>query len=84
MAQRLDKEEQPPKSLNTVREMFFHTPIFFRDIKESKKLNKHLLKNVLAWKKRDEKGIRRSNSLGWHSAVDMHHRKEYHGLLNPQ
>ena len=55
MVQRLDKEEQPPKSLNTVREMFFHTPIFFRDIKESKKLNKHLLKNVLAWKKRDEK-----------------------------
>ena len=33
------------------------------------------------WKKRDEKGIVRSNSLGWHSVVDMHHRKEYNPLI---
>ena len=82
MAQRLDKEQKGPIQPNTTREMFFHTPIFFKDIEGSKKLNKHLLKHVLEWKKRDEKGIKRSNSLGWHSAVDMHHRKEYHGLLN--
>lgn len=81
MAQRSDKVEKLPQQLKTQREMFFHTPIFYKDIKDSIKLNKHLLKHILTWKKRDEKGITRSNSLGWHSAVDMHHRKEYHKLL---
>jgi len=81
------KVEQPPwgeninKVFSTTREMFFASPIFFKDLKDSEKLNKHLLKHILAWKKRDEKGIRRSNSLGWHSAVDMHHRKEYTPLI---
>ena len=73
MDQPLDKHR-----LNT--EFFFHTPIFFKDLPNSKELNKHLLKHIKAWKKRDEKGIVRSNSLGWHSAVDMHNRKEYNPL----
>ena len=73
MAQPLDKHR-----LNT--EFFFHTTIFFKDLPNSKELNKHLLKHIKAWKKRDEKGIVRSNSLGWHSAVDMHNRKEYNPL----
>ena len=73
MAQPLDKKP-------FTREMFFATPIFFKDLPNSKELNKHLLKHIKAWKKRDEKGIKRSNSLGWHSAVDMHNRKEYNPL----
>jgi len=59
------------------RELFYATPIFYKDIENSAEINKHLIKNILQWKKRDEKGIIRSNSLGWHSAVDMGHRKEY-------
>jgi ribosome-interacting GTPase 1 len=69
------------QQLKTQREMYFHTPIFYKDIKDSAKLNEHLLKHILTWKKRDEKGINRTNSLGWHSAVDMHTKKEYDNLL---
>ena len=69
--------DRPLNKLN--QELFFHTSIYFKDI-EAKKLNQYLFKHIKQWKKRDEKGINRSNSLGWHSAVDMHHRKEYHPL----
>ena len=80
------KKKQPiqpevPKQFQTQRELFYATPIFFKDLQNSEELNKHLLKHIKSWKKRDEKGIVRSNSLGWHSAVDMHHRKEYHPLV---
>ena len=69
--------DQPSNKNKLIAEFFFHTPIFYKDLENSKELNKHLLKHIKAWKKRDEKGIVRSNSLGWHSAVDMHHRSEY-------
>ena len=75
------KKQEIKKVLQMQRELFYATPIFFKDLENSKELNKHLLKHIKAWKKRDEKGIFRSNSLGWHSAVDMHHRKEYNGLV---
>jgi len=68
------------KQISSKRELFYGTPIFFKDIKNSSKLNKHLLKHIKQWKKRDEKGIKRSNALGWHSTVDMHRRKEYNLL----
>ena len=72
--------DQPSNKNKLIAEFFFHTPIFYKDLENSKELNKHLLKHIKAWKKRDEKGIVRSNSLGWHSAVDMHNRKEYNPL----
>tara|TARA_R100001460_G_scaffold9710_1_gene23131 strand:+ start:323 stop:1051 length:729 start_codon:yes stop_codon:yes gene_type:complete len=65
----------------TTRELFYATPIFYKDLVNAKELNKHLWKHIKSWKKRDEKGINRSNSLGWHSAVDMHHRIEYAPLI---
>ena len=79
------KKNQPKqevqKKFQTQRELFYATPIFYKDIQGSDELNKHLFKHIKQWKKRDEKGIVRSNSLGWHSSVDMHHRKEYHSLV---
>ena len=75
-----NKQKEVPKQFQTIRELFFHTPIFYKDLSNSKELNKHLLKHIKKWKQDDEKGIVRSNSLGWHSAVDMHHRTEYHPL----
>lgn len=75
------KQPEVQKQFQTQRELFYATPIFFKDIEGSEELNKHLLKHIKSWKKRDEKGIIRSNSLGWHSAVDMHHRKEYKPLI---
>ena len=75
------KQPEVQKQFNLNRELFYATPIFYKDIEGSTELNKHLLKHLKQWKKRDEKGIVRSNSLGWHSAVDMHHRKEYKPLI---
>ena len=72
-----NKESEPLKSHSLARELFFHTPIFYKDLTNAKEINKELLKKILNWKKRDEKGIVRSNALGWHSAVDMHNRKEF-------
>ena len=82
MAQHSDKNKksEPIKKHPLTREVFYATPIYFKDLENSKELNAHLLKHIKKWKKEDEKGIKRSNSLGWHSAVDMHHRKEYHPL----
>ena len=76
----IDVQPKVDKQYNLQREFFYHTGIYFKDLDNSKELNQHLFKHIKQWKKRDEKGITRSNSLGWHSAVDMHHRKEYHGL----
>ena len=75
-----NKQPEPAKQLQMAREMFFSTPIFYKDLPNSKELNTNLLKHIKKWKKEDENGIIRSNSLGWHSAVDMHHRKEYNSL----
>ena len=82
MAQHSDKNKksEPIKKHPLTREVFYATPLYFKDLENSKELNAHLLKHIKKWKKEDEKGIKRSNSLGWHSAVDMHHRKEYHPL----
>ena len=80
MAQPLDKKPKVQLQHQSIRELFYSTPIFFKDLINAKEINKHLFKNIKAWKKRDEKGIVRSNSLGWHSAVDMHNRKEYNTL----
>ena len=76
-----DVQPKVNKQHNLATEFFYQTAIHYKDLTNSKELNKHLLKHILKWKKRDEKGIVRSNSLGWHSAVDMHHRKEYLPLV---
>ena len=40
-----------------IGQFFFSTPIFCKDIPDSKKLNQHLLKNIKKLKKNDEKGM---------------------------
>ena len=62
------------------REMFFPTSVYYFDHPTEQATNNHLKKNIDLWHKRDEEGIVRSNSLGWHSAVDMHHRNEYNDI----
>ena len=79
---REEAAKQPPKKPTVVKdkmykEMWFPTQIYFWDHPTAKETNKRIKKNVDKWHERDEKGIVRSNSLGWHSAVDMHHRNEY-------
>jgi uncharacterized protein (TIGR02466 family) len=84
MAKKKTKDSQQVPEFKTYKitgEQFFSTQIYFKDLENSKDINTKLIKNLTAWKNRDEKGIVRSNSLGWHSAVDMHHRKEYNYII---
>ena len=54
-------------------EYYFPTQIYITDLYLD---NESLAKKITDWRDRDE-GIQRSNKLGWHSAIDMHHREEY-------
>ena len=54
-------------------EYYFPTQIYITDLDLD---NESLAKKITDWRDRDE-GIQRSNKLGWHSAIDMHHREEY-------
>ena len=71
--------KDPPKD-TLLREMFYPTMIYYFDHPTAQDTNNRIKKNVDQWEKRDEEGIIRSNSLGWHSAVDMHHRNEYNHI----
>ena len=64
-----------------VREFFYPTQIYIKDLPNFEILNKKLLDNILKWKDRDESGVKRSNSIGWHSDVDMHKREEYFDIV---
>ena len=67
----------PPPKDTLFQEQWFATHVFFWDHPTPEKTNAKLIKDIDRWYERDQKGIVRSNSLGWHSAVDMHHRSEY-------
>ena len=76
MDQHTSKSKEP-KTDTLYLETFFPTCIYYFDHPTADETNRKLKKDINLWEKRDEKGIVRSNSLGWHSAVDMHHRSEY-------
>jgi len=61
-------------------EMWFPTAFHYIDILDYQEKNKKWLKHILKWREDDNSGIVRSNSRGWHSAVDMHMREEYEDL----
>ena len=58
------------------REMFWCTPIYYFDLKNSEQINNKLKKLIFDWK-REDKGIVRSNSFGWHSPADMELKEEF-------
>jgi uncharacterized protein (TIGR02466 family) len=68
--------EGPPKDF-LIREQWFPTDIWFVDHPTPEKTNAKLIKDIDRWYDRNQEGIVRSNALGWHSAVDMHHRSKY-------
>ena len=54
------------------RKILFPTAVYFKDIPDSKKLNKYLFKEIKKWHKADPKGETKTNSgFGWHSKTDM-------------
>jgi uncharacterized protein (TIGR02466 family) len=65
------------KSTKLKREFWYPTPIFYKDLENGDEINKKLIKEITTWKKQDQKGIVRSNVLGWHSQVNMHNKSEF-------
>ncbi|MDH3640625.1 MAG: TIGR02466 family protein [Gammaproteobacteria bacterium] len=66
-----------------MREMYFPTSIYFRDLPDSVELNEAIGTHIYAWRSQDEEGIVRSNVTqvgSWHSNLDMHQREEYDAL----
>ena len=68
----------PEECRGTVfQEHWFPTIVSLMDIKAYKELNRAWIAEILKWKAEDQKGVVRSNAQGWHSAVDMHTRREF-------
>jgi len=61
---------------NITRELFFSVPIFYFDLDNSNEINLKLKNLIFDWKDKD-KGIERSNVLGWHSKDDMHTKNQF-------
>tara|TARA_R100000700_G_C3172777_1_gene147275 strand:+ start:1401 stop:2006 length:606 start_codon:yes stop_codon:yes gene_type:complete len=62
--------------------MYFPTFIYRFILPNNKELNKHLLKNIYGWYKKDGKGVQKSNEHGWHSTTDMGEKVEYQTFTN--
>ncbi len=61
------------------KDAFFATSIYFTDLVDSMALNDKLKADIRAWRQRDPQGTVRSNVAqagAWHSATDMHTRRE--------
>ncbi|MFZ0487446.1 MAG: TIGR02466 family protein [Arenicellales bacterium] len=70
-----------PKQMN--RDLFFPTQIYFTDLANAEALNEELKAHIYAWRDADPDGTFRTNVPqmgGWHSATDMHRRREYNQL----
>ncbi|MAE66288.1 MAG: hypothetical protein CMJ18_18615 [Phycisphaeraceae bacterium] len=53
-----------------IRESYFPTQIFYRDLSDAEAMNEAVKREIYAWRARDEEGIVRSNvrqAGSWHS-----------------
>ena len=62
-----------------IKEYFFPTIIYVKDLPNANELNPYLEKHIVEWSRQD-KGVEKTNVNGWHSKTDMHHKKEYEPL----
>ena len=69
-----------PKNSKTHLDLFFPTPIYWYDLPNPNQFNENLIKNIEKWKETDQ-GEKKTNLGGWHSATDMHLKKEYEPLV---
>ena len=63
-----------------IKEYFFPTIIYIKDLPNANELNQYLEKHILDWSNQD-KGVSKTNVNGWHSQTDMNQRKEYEPLI---
>ena len=62
-----------------IKEYFFPTIIYVKDLPNANELNPYLEKHIAEWSNQD-KGVSKTNVNGWHSQTDMNHKKEYEPL----
>ena len=63
-----------------IKEYFFPTIIYIKDLPNANELNPYLEKHIIEWSNQD-KGVSKTNVNGWHSQTDMNHKKEYEPLI---
>ena len=63
-----------------IKEYFFPTIIYIKDLPNAIELNAYLEKHIIEWSNQD-KGVSKTNVNGWHSQTDMNHKKEYEPLI---
>ena len=63
-----------------IKEYFFPTIIYVKDLPNANELNSYLEKHIVEWSKKD-KGVSKTNVKGWHSQTDMNHKPEYKPLI---
>ena len=63
-----------------IKEYFFPTIIYIKDLPNANELNTYLEKQIIEWSNQD-KGVNKTNMNGWHSQTDMNHKKEYKPLI---
>ena len=74
--------ESQAKRMN--KEYYYPTQVYFTDLADGESINQKILPALYAWRQGDPNGVVRTNTpqLGaWHSATDMHTRKEYLPLV---
>ena len=63
-----------------IKEYFFPTIIYVKDLPNANELNSYLEKHIVEWSNQD-KGVSKTNVNGWHSQTNMNHKKEYEPLI---
>ena len=63
-----------------IKEYYFPTIIYVKDLPNANELNPYLEKHIIEWSNQD-KGVSKTNVNGWHSQTDMNHKKEYEPLI---
>ena len=63
-----------------IKEYYFPTIIYIKDLPNANKLNSYLEKHIVEWSKKDS-GVSKTIVNGWHSQTDMNHKKEYEPLI---
>ena len=63
-----------------IKEYYFPTIIYIKDVPNANELNSYLEKHIVEWSKKDS-GVSKTNVNGWHSQTDMNHKKEYEPLI---
>ncbi len=68
-----------------IKEVYFPTPIYFKDLSDVEELNQTVKQGIYAWRDQDIEGIVRSNVTqvrSWHSQLDMNRREEFQELTS--